>query len=198
MQKMNRKRKREYTEKLERIARAHEIFKSRWERLRPNQSANETYRLLQVEYENREKAVIALFASLEFLREPFLNGDAAAIDAVLDFLEVDTAAFRAGYAKEWYFRQLKRLHLSEEQKQRIRNLAIRMLSQPGYRRECLELSRLLITLADQQTVVNLCLLAQKTDNAFARKRVSRVLEKVLNHNQHLRQFAQPAHPADMI
>jgi len=65
-------------------------------------------------------------------------------------LEVDIPAFRSGYSKEWYYRKMKRLALSEKQTRRPREIALDRCASHEYRREDSGLRRLMIQLADFQ------------------------------------------------
>jgi hypothetical protein len=87
-------------------------------------------------------------AHLEPLCERFLKADSSVIDEVIVFLEVDVPAFQSGYNKEWYFKALKKLPLSEKQIEKLRNLALLRCASNEYRREDSELRRLMIRLAD--------------------------------------------------
>jgi len=84
------------------------------------------------------------------LLEGFLAGRSAAIDEVLTFLEVDIPAFRSGYSKEWYYRKMKKLALSEKQVMRLREIALARCASDEYRREDSELRRLMIKWADSR------------------------------------------------
>lgn len=115
-----------------------------------------------------------------------VRGEGTAIDAVLDFLEIDIPAFRAGYAKEWYYRRLKRMQLTDSHKERIKKLGMALLKQPDYRREWKELARLLIRVADQDLVTCLAALVTSDSSPFVKRRASRILESILNERHDLR------------
>ncbi|MBI5092658.1 MAG: hypothetical protein HZB26_09485 [Candidatus Hydrogenedentes bacterium] len=172
-----------YRQKMQEIEAADEIFQAGWKSLRPNHSARETYRLLDREYEKRNQVVAEFYELLSPLWGPFLSGAPKAVDAVLDFLEVDVPAFRVGYAKEWFYRRLKRVPLSEQQRSRLLDIAIAILGQPGYRREWLALSRLLIVLADGTLISRLERLSRLGETDFVKRRATLVLEKVIANSK---------------
>lgn len=58
---------------------------------------------------------LLLYHHLAPLKQRFIAGDAKAIDEVLDFLAIDLLASGTGYQKQWYYRKLKHLDLTEEQ-----------------------------------------------------------------------------------
>jgi hypothetical protein len=93
-----------------------------------------------------------LFNELAKYEENFFNGKPEAIDAILNFLEVDIPAFRCGYAKEKFFRRLKSLPLNSIQEKRILDLAYKLCQTNTYRREFRDLVRLTIKLADKEFV----------------------------------------------
>jgi len=167
-----------YRQKIQEIDASTRTFQAGWKRLRSSHSAGETYRLLKKEYAHREQAVVAFYELLAPLWQPFLNGDSEAIDAALDFLEIDIPAFRVGYAREWFYRRLKRTPISARQRARLLNIAYALFSQPGYRREALELSRLLIVVADGSTIDWLERLGQHGATDFIRRRAKLALEKL--------------------
>ncbi|MCC6491111.1 MAG: hypothetical protein IT364_26725 [Candidatus Hydrogenedentes bacterium] len=183
-------RKAEYTKKLLQIVAAHKAFQADWQKYRPDHNVYETYELAHDTYLAREKAVSDLFQTLYALYEGFLRGDADAVDAVLDFLEIDIPAFRAGYAKEWYYRKLKRTPLSEHQKQRIRNLGLALFAQPEYRREWAELVRLFANLADAELIKQIAELTTSDKCAYVAGRASSALDRILNVRPELRPFSE--------
>ncbi len=183
-------RKVEYTKLLLRVCDAHREFQADWRKYRPSHSASETYRLAHDTYYAREKAVADLFQRLAATDNAFLRGEAEAIDEVLDFLEIDIPAFRAGYVREWYYRRLKRLPLSEGQTNRIKNLGMALLTQPDYRREWTELARLLIRVADEDLIASLAKLIQSDASQFVQRRARLVLERILNQRHELKAFTK--------
>lgn len=118
---------------------------------------------------------------LEPLRQTFLSDSVAAVDEVIDFLSVDIPAFRCGYEKEWYLRRLKSLPLTENQKERLKNIALDLCRKPAYRREFPDWARLMIMLADETFVDELQALLESPD-LFVRKKADRVL-KIIPENR---------------
>ena len=184
---MNRKKR--FRQLLEAVEEAHSQFQTEWNRLRPKHSVSETYDLLSSLYIAREHAVHALFTPLREVSARFLRGECDAVDTVLDFLEVDIATFRAGYAKEWYYRKLKRIALTEQQCARIKAHALALFAKSEYRREWRELSRLLIVVADASTVAALRQFAIESTDEFVKRRALLVL-KAFSHSRSDAQLAQ--------
>jgi hypothetical protein len=119
------------------------------------------------------------------LMEPFQAGEPKAIDAVIDFLEVDIPAFRCGYAKEGFYRKLKRISLQPRQVERLRKLAIERCASPDYRREDAELRRLMIHLADGPFVVRIAELG-RSENMRVRHKCTLMIRVILAGRKDLR------------
>jgi hypothetical protein len=120
------------------------------------------------------------------LSKPFLAGDPTAIDEILTFLEVDVAAFRSGYSKEWYYRKLKSMKLSQKQIHRFQDIAVNRCISLEYRREDSELRRLMIKLADRNFVERLTKLPT-SPNTYTNRRRALMLEVVLEGRKDLRE-----------
>jgi hypothetical protein len=144
-----------------------------WEANSPAYEAAEPHAVV------RDEATQQLFGMLPI--EEFGSGNPQAIDAMLDFLEVDVPAFRCGYFKEWCYRRLKGLPLTPEQEQRLRQLAVDLSQARGYRREIIELTRLMIKLADKPLMVRLHQLVTMR-NKHIQKRARRMLT-IIEHNR---------------
>jgi hypothetical protein len=127
------------------------------------------------------------------LADSFLAGDPAAVDEVLNFLEVDVPAFRTGYSKEWYYRKLKALKLNANQIARLREIAIKRCSSLEYRREDSELRRLMIRLADLSFLRRIAELPDRS-NPYVRRKKSIMLEVVLHGRKDLRKEAEALVP----
>jgi hypothetical protein len=140
------------------------------------------YREAASQDKRRYELVGILFESLPF--EEFLTGNPKAIDTFLDFCEVDKPAFHVGYMKEWIFRQLRYLPLSERQQQRLRDLSLYYTSLPQYRREAAYLNRVMIKLADKDFVERLRNISQ-SDNVYVGAKAERLLEKLRPHRKDL-------------
>jgi hypothetical protein len=83
-------------------------------------------------------------------------------DKVIDFLETDIPAFRTGYEKEFYLRHLKGVSLSELQRERLREIALRICRNDTFRRELRDWARLMIVLADNRFISNLQEIVEST------------------------------------
>lgn len=83
-----------FRESVERLYTTHAEFKKAWEAYRPYwRTAIEPQEVTDAR--NKFLAALdALFDMLQPLEQPFLAGEAKAIDAVLEFAEVDIPAFR--------------------------------------------------------------------------------------------------------
>jgi hypothetical protein len=100
---------------------------------------------------------------------PFLNGDRDAIDQVIDFLEIDIPAFRLGYQKEQIYRELKKIDLSAGQIARLKQIALALCTNDGYRRELSYTARLMSKLADREFIEELEAL-ERSDDPFAQRK----------------------------
>ena len=117
--------------------------------------------------------------------QDFRRGVPEAVDAIIDFLEVDVPAFRCGYAKESYLRDLKTIPLTGEHYGRLRQYGIGLCGSPHHRRELGEVGRLMIRVADRRFVEQLRSLSG-SGNEFVRKRAAKMLGVVLNGRRDLR------------
>jgi hypothetical protein len=141
----------------------------------------------------RKELLDSFYEKLRFFNETvlapltaaFLAGDRAAINEVLNFLEVDVAAFRTGYSKEWYYGKLKGLKLEPSQVERLKEIAVRRCLSPEYRREDSELRRLMIRLADMNFVRRAAELPD-SPNPYVRRKKWLMLEVVLRGRKDLR------------
>ena len=195
--------RRRYRKLMEEIRQAHLEFKQVWESVRADELAKQgvkigkgrrpnegwrnvwdanrvAYRAAQSKADRRDELLILLFDELPF--EEFMRGESAAIDAILDFLEIDVMAFRCGYAKEDCLRVLKRFDLTPQQVERLKRLTLAMCQFRGQRRELADLTRLMIPLADQNFLRDLEDLSLNVDDLHNKRKVERVL-KVILHNR---------------
>src|SRR5262249_7002200 len=140
---------RRYRELLQRIKDAHQAFTAAHRRARLKfGNRQRTHAAIEKERE-------AFHAELKFFNESviqpltkaFVAGESTAVDEVIELLEVDVAAFRVGYTKEWYYRKLKALQLGPKQIERLRKIALQRCVSQEHRREDSELRRLMIRLA---------------------------------------------------
>jgi hypothetical protein len=202
---MNRKKR--YHDLMERIRDSHQEFSAVWNRVKAEElrkrglepgddiwigdrmekvwEANGVaYQAARPQSDRRDEFLTILFDELPF--EEFLEDKPEAIDAILDFLEIDVLAFRCGYAKQWCFHNLKSLTLNQKQKMRLQQLTIAMCQYKGQREELRELARLMIPLADTALIQQLHDLAESGDNEYVRRKAERVLKVVLNSRHDLK------------
>ena len=130
------------------------------------------------------KASEDLFKELWKYEKDFFAGDSDSIDAILNFLEIDIPAFRCGYAKEKFFRKLKSLHLNENQKERLRNLAYNLCLSESYRREFRDLVRLMIKIADTDFIERLKQIEKESDD-IVKFKIKIMLKTVLQNREDL-------------
>jgi hypothetical protein len=177
-----------YRQLLEGIRDAHSEHARAWQTAKSKLGNN------RKAYEATEAELQELHRRLEFfyrtivhpLLEPFLGGHSPAIDEVITFLEVDVAAFRTGYSKEWYYRKLKALKLNATQVERLQEIALRRCASPEYRREDSELRRLMIRLADSEFVQRVRALPD-SPNPHVQRKKTLMLEVVLRARKDLQQ-----------
>jgi len=164
---------------------AHKEFKKAWKVYEPYcMSAREPQEVTIARDKFYEK-LDAVFDKLNALVQPFGDGDSKAIDAVLEFVEVDIPAYRCGYAKQMLFRRFKSVPLNESQEQRLRQLAYKLCLSPNYGKEFVDVTRLMIKLADKSLIRELQKLLENSDE-LVRKKTQRMLSIVLHHRKDLR------------
>ncbi|HMB27272.1 MAG TPA: hypothetical protein VKS99_04165, partial [Blastocatellia bacterium] len=108
----------------------------------------------------------------------FRGGDEQALDEVIDFLATDVPAFRCGYLKAKWLRRLKSTSLTQSQQQRLRRAALSLRADSHYRREIAEWNRLMIKLADKETVIALFGLMERA-NSFIKSKARHMLYGIL-------------------
>lgn len=123
-------------------------------------------------------------AKLTPLRNSFLNDVGSSIDSVIDFLEIDIPAFRCGYEKEWYLNKLKSLFLNRDQQDRLRTIALDLVSKSHYRREFQDWCRLMIVHADQPFLARLQELSA-SDEHWVQQKAKRMLDTIANNRRDL-------------
>ena len=114
----------------------------------------------------------------------FRENPESAVDEIIEFLSIDIPAFRCGYAKEQFLKRLKSVPLKSFQQQKLREIALDLLSRPHYRREIGAWSRLMIALADQSFIEELENLSESSDEMI-RQRAKRVRDKIFQHRTNL-------------
>ena len=182
-----------FRELVERVHVAHTDFTKAWKTAPHGHASKEPQDVTETRVKFRQ-ALNALFVKLEPLEQAFLAGDPQAIDAILDFSEVDIPAFRCGYAKQKYFRKLKSLSLNKAQEERLRRLAYDLCRSPNYGREITDLARLMIRLANDPLIRELQQLSRDTDDRV-RKKSQRMLDVILHNRVDLRTVAADLMPA---
>jgi hypothetical protein len=194
---------REYRQLMEEIRTAHETFRKSWREARtaamkiispdgrtPSweqvwQANGIAYKQARPLEDRRNQLLRVLFEEhIGPLHDDFLNGDPAAINTIIDFLEVDVPAFRCGYAKEDFLRKLKALPLTNEHQSRLRSYCLHLCGTPAYRREIAQVGRLMVRVADRAFVDQL---QQLTINPSDRigKKSARMLTVIQNGRKDL-------------
>lgn len=194
-------RRNQYRELMEQIRDAHQEFSRVWNEVRASElnkrgidsvenlvktnryeklwEANGVaYKKAQPYSDMRDQYSVALYEVIPF--KEFDEGHHEAIDAVIDFLEVNVLAFGCGYVKQECLHTLKRLPLDDEQSQRLRRLMVDMCQWKGNRRELRELARLMIRLADKSLIEDLRKLVSTSENKYTRRKAERALQIILN------------------
>jgi len=150
-------------------------------RLKDRRNATRARKQLDVLY---GEIGLLLYHHLEPLKERFLAGDGRAIDEVIEFLKIDVLSSGTGYRKQWYYRKLKHLDLTEEQINRVREIALARCASTEYRREDSELRRLMVRLADAKFTGQVeAIPARSESRIFAHK--DRMLDVILAHRKDL-------------
>lgn len=138
-----------YRELLENVRRAHLDFKNAYRRAKAG-GDKDSKGLGKAEAEREEfyKHLRILSGLLEDIRKRVQDGGSEAIDDLIEYLAVDIPAFRSGYAKERFYRQLKKVPLTQAQINQLREIAVARCASTEYRRDDSELRRVMIRLAD--------------------------------------------------
>ena len=195
---------REFRRLMEQIRHAHEAFKTSWVEVRtaalkirsltPKTASWEriweangiAYAAAQPLADRRDRLLKELFEEhLVPLHERLLNGDPDAVNAVIDFLEVDVSAFRCGFAKQDYLRRLKSVPLSAEHLERLSQYGLRLCGIPTHRREIGQAGRLMIRVANRDFVDHLEALTT-SENRRVREKSAKMLTVVRNGREDLR------------
>lgn len=124
--------------------------------------------------------------SIEPVYQRVLSGSSlAAVYELIEYLSADVPAFGSGYAKERFYRRLKRLPLIEGQVSRLCEIAFERCASGEYRRDDSELRRLMIRLADWDFLNRVAAIpAQAGSRIDGHKR--RMLQVVLGGRKDLR------------
>lgn len=97
------------------------------------------------------------------------NGDAAGLESGIEFLEADPWFFRSGYIKEWIIQAVKKMDLSEEFKERLRNVIGSVVQKQDHRREVLFYCRLARKVYNTEFIGKLQLLKAHPDHSTSRR-----------------------------
>lgn len=163
---------------------AHKNFKETWKKHYVNLKKAEPEEVTKARG-NFHTALDTLFNELQKYEKGFFAGETGAIDAILNFIEVDIPAFRCGYAKTVYFRKLKSLRLNEIQKERIGKIAYKMCASENYRREFRDLARLMIKIADEDFLEKIKLLRENSRD-IVRFKTDLMLQTIVQNRVDLR------------
>jgi hypothetical protein len=128
------------------------------------------------------------------LEKRFFSGDPGAIDEAIVALSIDVPSYRAGYRKEDYYRRLKKAALSEEQISKLKAIVLQRCASREYRREDLELGRLLVKLADME-FLNAVEAVAARKGSMVEKHKQRMLEAVLHGRKDLAASQNPSKEA---
>lgn len=165
------------------LHRAHQEFHAEWNKYYDGTKKAEPTKVKQAR-EHFFLRQTRLFEEIGKYERDFFEGRSIAIDAILDFLEVDVPAFRCGYAKEKFFRRLKSLPLGSDQIERIRSLAYKLCATDSYRREFRDLARSMIKFANTDFVERIKGLRDTSDGVVHFKS-SLMLDTILNNRKDL-------------
>lgn len=102
------------------------------------------------------------------------------------FIGYQTKAFRIGYFKERLIRSLKRFPFNEVQKQELREIFIKHISNNIYYRELKELTRLMIQISDKDLIAEINNIAIQSDNPYIKNRAARSVKIILGNRKDLR------------
>jgi len=117
---------------------------------------------------------------LDPLDARFRSGDEQALEEVIAFLATDVPAIRCGYIKEKWLRRLKSVSLSQTQRQRLTRAALELCANSRFRREIAEWNKLMIKLADKETVTALFGLIE-SDNSLVKSKARHMLHGILQN-----------------
>lgn len=172
---------------------AHIYFKNEWADWRngklkksKKQSGNaepESVTKTRNEFHQRNNELFAL--KIYPLEKKFRENPHSALAELIEFLSVDIAAFRCGYAKEVFLQWLKRIELTEGEIKEIQRVALKMCETEIVRREFRRWCRLMIKLADADFILKLTDL-MKNGEFFTRLKAMWMIELIETHRTDLR------------
>jgi hypothetical protein len=121
---------------------------------------------------------------LEPLEQKFRGDPHAAFAELMEFLSVDIAAFRTGYAKEVFLRWLKNVDLSQNEIRETQRTALEICAKPNIRREFRYWRRLMIKFADADFLLELKKLTE-SDEPLTRLKSAQMCEAIEKHRTDL-------------
>lgn len=179
-----------YRELLENVRRAQLDFKNEYRLPKGSRDKNSKgRRKAEAELEKLYKPLRILYGLLEDIRKRLADGSSQAVDDLLEYLAVDIPAFRSGYAKEGFYRQLKKIPLTQAQIDRLRDITIARCASAEYRRDDSELRRLMIGLSDIDFLNRIGAIPSSPGSRIERHK-RRMFEVVLGGRKDLRKSLQ--------
>ena len=142
---------------------AHRNFKQEWADWRngklkksKKQSGNvEPESVTEARNEFLQKNDLLFTLKIYPLETKFRESPHSAFAELIEFLSVDIAAFRCGYAKEVFLQWLKRVELTTSEINEIQQIALKMCETENVRREFRRWCRLMVKFADVSFVLKL-------------------------------------------
>ena len=101
--------------------------------------------------------------------ESLKAGDIRGVEPAIKFLKADVYEFRSGYLKEYLWRYLNRVPLSDRQRQRLLEVARKYLAR-RMTREFRSMCRLVHRIADEEFVIDVRSLAESANDERIRRR----------------------------
>lgn len=179
-----------YRELLENVRRADLDFKDAYRLAKESGDKNSKRRgKPEAQLEEFYKHLRILSGLLEDIRRRLADGSPQAVDDLIEYLAVDIPAFRSGYAKERFYRQLKKIPLTQAQIARLRDIALARCASAEYRRDDSELRRVMIQLADLDFLNRVAAIPSSTGSRIERHK-RRMFEVVLGGRKDLRKSLQ--------
>lgn len=182
-----------YRELMQEVYRTHQNFRREWRDWKEGKlSRSEKSRLNGHEPETVTLARNRFFIALDFLYDTklvpleakFQTQSLSAVDEIIEFLSVDIMAHRCGYAKEFFLTKLKRLELSSEQKQKLKQISLDLCEVYNFHREFRRWSRLAVKIADEDFLWELKKLSESS-NKYAVIKSKWMIETLIRHRKDL-------------
>ena len=101
--------------------------------------------------------------------EKLKAGDVRGVEPAIAFLKLDVYEFRSGYLKEYLWRYLNRVPVSDRQRQRLLEVARKYLAK-RMTREFRAMGRFVHTIADEEFIVDVGSLAESASDERVRRR----------------------------